>query len=617
MCAFAHSDSPSTSSGSATRSVHPHLITYGSVVLLAGGTGIGAGWLLGWTWGMVVGTGLLLGVGALVHYAAHQTGNAEAMEALTELMVSTSEETNLDAALEAFLSAVKDQTRARYAALSVFDNDNTVDQFITLGMSEADKRRIGKLPQGEGLLGYIHEEQAVLRLDDMATHDASAGFPPGHPPMTALLAAPIVYQGQPIGNLYLTDKARTTTFNAADEQFVRSAARAAAVLINEKRVRLASEQRRTQLERETTALIRVMERLAEGDFTVTIDVPDIDAAAETGAGDIARLKRATATMKERLQTLIGQVTTTARALAESTDEIASATDQLAAGAEEQSAQADEVAAAMEEMSRTIADNAQSATHTAEVAETSGETARENGEVVMQAVQKIRDIGTVVTDSAETIDELSSSSEAIGAIAATIGDIADQTNLLALNAAIEAARAGEHGKGFAVVADEVRDLAERTARATDEIDEMIRSIQNEAQAAVRAAEQGQAEVREGLDLADRANQAFDSILDDVTEVAEHVSGIAAATEEQSTTGEQIARSIDAISTVSSEAAQGVTSIAHSADELQTLSDEMRALVDAFEIEEQATGRQPQSEIASSYSTPAGTHAEGPSASLSPA
>ena len=552
--------------------------THLGTALLAGLAGAGAVFFGGWLIGSGLIAGALAGAVVLSYYGARRGGSSSDLQAITTLMVETSEESDIDKSLRKFLKQIRSYTQAKYAAVSVFDEDDNVEKFITLGMSAEDERRIGRLPSGEGLLGYIHQEQEVLRISDMSEHRASAGFPEGHPPMTSLLAAPIVHQGRAVGSLYLSDKRRVTRFSAADERFVRSASQAAAVLINEKYLSLEHETVRAYLQEETTKLIQVMERLAEGDFTVEVEPGSRD-------DEIARLKRATAAMVDRLRHLIGQVTGTVRLLTGAAGQIAGATDQLAAGAEEQSAQADEVAAAMEEMSRTIIDNAKSATHTAQIAEESGETARENGEVVMQAVEKMRDIGSVVTRSAETIDELGSSSEAIGEIVATIDEIADQTNLLALNAAIEAARAGEHGKGFAVVADEVRNLAERTAHATAEIESMIGAIQDETQDAVHAVERGREEVSEGLELADRAGQAFTSILEDVTEVAGQVDSIAAATEEQSTTSEQVSRNIEAISTVSGESARGVSDIARTASELDALTSELKALTGTFTVEDE--------------------------------
>jgi methyl-accepting chemotaxis protein len=161
-------------------------------------------------------------------------------------------------------------------------------------------------------------------------------------------------------------------------------------------------------------------------------------------------------------------------------------------------------------------------------------------------------------------------------------------LLALNAAIEAARAGEHGKGFAVVADEVRQLAERTAQATDEIDDMIGAIQEETVQAVDAIREGKQEVDASIDLAGRAGSAFDEIVRDADAVADRIGDIAAATEEQSVTSEQISRNIEGISTVTSDSARGVNEIAAAANDLNALTGQLQHLVEQFEIARETAG-----------------------------
>ncbi len=265
-------------------------------------------------------------------------------------------------------------------------------------------------------------------------------------------------------------------------------------------------------------------------------------------------------------------------------QISSTSETLAASVEEQSAQADEVASAVEEMSRTITENAMSANRTSQVAERNGTIAKEGGEVVEQTVVKMKDIAKVVKQSSDNIEKLGESSKQIGEIISVIDDIADQTNLLALNAAIEAARAGEQGRGFAVVADEVRKLAERTTEATKQIAKMIKGIQVETQDAVVAMTKGNDEVNAGIALADKAGKALMEIVESSTEVQNMITQIAAASEQQSSTSEQIAKNVGSISQVTAESAKRVQDIAHSSEDLARLTEELKNIVSQFKVDD---------------------------------
>ncbi len=329
---------------------------------------------------------------------------------------------------------------------------------------------------------------------------------------------------------------------------------------------------------EATKVLKVM---ATGDLTGKM----------TGnyKGDHQVLKDNVNKVTESLNALLFQVQDTVKITANSSEEITHTSESLAAATQEQSAQSDEVASAVEQMSRTVTENAMSAGKTAEVAQRNGEIAKEGGQVVKQTILKMRDIANVVKKSAENIEKLGESSKQIGEIISVIDDIADQTNLLALNAAIEAARAGEQGRGFAVVADEVRKLAERTTEATKQIASMIKGIQEETTEAVKAMNKGNQEVTSGIDLADKAGESLEEILSSTTEVMDMVNQIAAASEEQSATSEEISKNVQSISKVTSESASRIENVARSAEELSRLTNDLFSLMKRFKISALNTGQ----------------------------
>ena len=299
-------------------------------------------------------------------------------------------------------------------------------------------------------------------------------------------------------------------------------------------------------------------------------------------GDYNELKNSINSLGGSLCTLIGQVSDLANSVSSIAVQMTSSAETMAAGAQEQSAQADDVASAVEEMSRTVTENAMSAGRTAEEAENNGKIANEGGQVVEQTVIKMRDIASVVSQSAQNMEKLGESSQKIGEIISVIDDIADQTNLLALNAAIEAARAGEQGRGFAVVADEVRKLAERTTEATKQIADMIKGIQSETQNAVTVMKQGNDEVTNGISLADQAGNSLKEIVTSTQHLLDMINQIAAASEEQSSTTEQISKNVAAISQVSGDTATQINDIAGSADELSKMVTELAEQVNRFKV-----------------------------------
>jgi methyl-accepting chemotaxis protein len=256
-------------------------------------------------------------------------------------------------------------------------------------------------------------------------------------------------------------------------------------------------------------------------------------------------------MRRKLRENIHRVSETSNLLAMTSEELSDAARRITGNINEQESRANQIATASAEMSQTVIDVAKNASNIAESATETARIAKDGSLIVNDTVSKVRQISETVAASAQLMSSLGIRSMQIGEIINVIKDIADQTNLLALNAAIEAARAGEQGRGFAVVADEVRKLAERTTKATAEIGDMINAVRDETKRAVSAMEVGSEEVEKGVALATRAGEALGKIVESVNGLQALVQQIATATEEMSAVSETISQDIERIANASKE------------------------------------------------------------------
>lgn len=319
----------------------------------------------------------------------------------------------------------------------------------------------------------------------------------------------------------------------------------------------------------------VLQRLAKSDFTARMQ--------GQYNGDYESIKNNVNKVVESLNIVLGKVHNNSENLAQAASEISASTEEMAAGANEQTSQTQEIASAIEQMTKTIFENTKSAHKASETAKHSGNKAKDGGKVIAETIEGINRIADVVNQSSETIKKLGVSSSQIGEIVQVINDIADQTNLLALNAAIEAARAGEQGRGFAVVADEVRKLAERTTKATKEIESMIKQIQVDTTGAISAIQKGTVEVEKGKELAKQAEDSLQDIITSSEQVTDITTAVAAASEEQAAASEQIAKNIDAISSVTYQSAEGTSRISQAAEGLYRMTEELKSIVNEFNLD----------------------------------
>ncbi len=320
------------------------------------------------------------------------------------------------------------------------------------------------------------------------------------------------------------------------------------------------------------ALERASGQMAQGDLTVTADYQ--------GDDELGRAAKAFNQMRERFHAMVQQVSSATGQLAAAAQQTSTVTLQTGAGVRRQQAEIGQVATAMHEMTTTVQEVAHSAAGAAQAAQQADQEAADGKRVVSQTGEVIDVLASEVEKAAVVIRQLEQDSDKIGGILEVIRSIAEQTNLLALNAAIEAARAGEQGRGFAVVADEVRTLASRTQQSTTEIQGMIEKLQSGSSSAMKVMEVSCTQARKGVEQVAQAGATLDCITRSVATINDMNAQIASAAEEQSSVAEEINRNIVSVSQVAEEASVGAQQTAATSEQLARLAEQLQGLVGQF-------------------------------------
>lgn len=322
--------------------------------------------------------------------------------------------------------------------------------------------------------------------------------------------------------------------------------------------------------------VDAMNEIAEGggDLTARLD--------DSGSNEISHLAHAFNSFAEKVRQLVGQVYGSASQLASAAEEMSAITEETTRGTQQQQTETNMVVTAMNQMTATVQEVAHHATLAAEAANAADHASVEGKQVVIDTMNAIESLSKEVHAASGVISQLEKDSENIGSVLDVIKGVAEQTNLLALNAAIEAARAGEQGRGFAVVADEVRTLASRTRESTQEIQQIIEMLQERAQSAVEVMNESRSKAESSVNLAARAGSSLEVITRSVSQIKDMNTQIATAAEEQSAVAEEINRNVVNINDIVNRTAEGAGQTSLASVELARLASDLQQLLNQFKV-----------------------------------
>ncbi|CAM3931238.1 Methyl-accepting chemotaxis protein NahY [Pseudomonas reidholzensis] len=320
--------------------------------------------------------------------------------------------------------------------------------------------------------------------------------------------------------------------------------------------------------------VAVAERVATGDLTREIRVD--------GRDEPALLLRALSRMQESLRDTLRKIAASSDQLASASEELHTVTEDTSRGLHQQSAEIDQAATAVNQMTAAVEEVANNAVSTADASKGADRTTRDGRDQVNQALTSIQHLVDDVSGTSAEMEQLATSANEISRVLDVIGSIAGQTNLLALNAAIEAARAGEAGRGFAVVADEVRALAHRTQQSTAEIEQMIAGIQNGTERAVSAMHSSRGRANSTLEVAQSAGQALEVIAEAITSINQRNLVIASASEEQAQVAREVDRNLVNIRDLAMQTSAGANQTSAAAQDLSRLAVDLNGMVAQFKV-----------------------------------